>query len=95
MYNFEIDQNNQLLFDGVNNWNNEECKDDSKILGSCQHYNFECIDFVSKDTCDEYNNRIPADKLNRKIAYNWKELPCYNRKNSNIPIKSIESVVVL
>jgi hypothetical protein len=77
--NFQIDQNNQLLFDGINNWKNEECKDDTNKLGSCQHYDFECIDFVDKQTCDSYNSRMPPDPLNRKITYNWSSKPCYNK----------------
>lgn len=77
--NFTLDQNNQLLFDGINNWNNNECKDESKILGSCQHYNFECIDFVDEKTCNNYNEKMPDDPLNRKIHFTWYNKPCYNR----------------
>jgi len=78
--NFELDQNNQLLFEGYNGWSNDYCSNDTSNLGSCQHYNFECIDFVSQDKCDEYNNRMHVDKLNRKLSYNWKESPCYNKE---------------
>ena len=77
--NFELDQNNQLLFDGINNWDNNECKNDTNKLGSCQHYDFECIDFVDKETCDTYNERMPKDPLNRKIGFTWSNKPCYNR----------------
>jgi len=77
--NFILNHNNQLLFDGLNNWNNDECKNDSKILGSCKHFNFECIDFIDEDTCNNYNNKIPSDPLNRKINLSWSNKPCYNR----------------
>ena len=77
--NFVLDQNNQLLFDGINNWDNNECKNDTTKLGSCKHYNFECIDFVDKETCDNYNNKMPSDPLNRKITFTWSNKPCYNR----------------
>jgi hypothetical protein len=77
--NFVLDQNNQLLFDGINNWNNNECKDDTTKLGSCQHYNFECIDFIDKETCDKYNEKMPPDPLNRKFAFTWSNKPCYNK----------------
>jgi hypothetical protein len=77
--NFVLDQNNQLLFDGINNWNNNECKNDTTKLGSCKHYNFECIDFVDKETCDKYNDQMPPDPLNRKITFTWSNKPCYNR----------------
>ena len=70
--NFVLDQNNQLLFDGINNWNNNECKYNTNKLGSCQHYNFECIDFVDKETCNKYNEKMP-------IAFKWSNKPCYNR----------------
>jgi len=77
--NFALDHNNELLTDGINHWNNNECKNDTNILGSCQHYNFECIDFVDKETCNKYNEQMPPDPLNRKITFNWSNKPCYNR----------------
>jgi hypothetical protein len=92
--NFELDHNNQLLFEGYNGWSNEYCSNDSNILGSCQHYDFECIDFVSKETCENYNKNIPADRLNRKVVYSWLPVPCYNKNKTNIPLKSIEQIVV-
>jgi hypothetical protein len=77
--NFELDQNNQLLFDGVNGWSNDYCSPDTSTLGSCQHYNFECIDFTSKNKCDEYNSKMPSDPQDRKITYDWSKKPCYNK----------------
>ncbi len=77
--NFVLDQNNQLLFDGINNWNNDECKNDNTTLGSCKHYDFECIDFVDEKTCNKYNEMMPQDPSNRKINFTWSNKPCYNR----------------
>jgi hypothetical protein len=77
--NYVLNHNNQLLFDGINNWNNDECKNDTKKLGSCKHFNFECIDFIDEETCNNYNNKIPTDPLNRNIGLIWSNKPCYNR----------------
>jgi len=77
--NFELDQNNQLLFDGINGWSNNSCSAETSKLGSCKHYDFECIDFTSKDKCNEYNSRMPPDPQHRKITYNWSSKPCYNK----------------
>jgi len=79
--NFVLDQNNQLLFDEINNWDNNECKNDNTTLGSCQHHDFECIDFVDEETCDNYNKKMPPDPLKRKINFVWSNKPCYNRLN--------------
>ena len=79
--NFVLDHNNQLLFDEINNWDNNECKNDNTKLGSCQHYDFECIDFVDEETCDIYNEKMPRDPLNRKINFVWSNKPCYNKLN--------------
>lgn len=62
--NFILDNNNQLLFDGINNWNNNECNDNSIFLGSCKNNNLECFDFIDKKTCDDY-----------KLT--WSNKPCY------------------
>ena len=77
--NFVLDQNNQLLYDGINNWNNNECKNDTTKLGSCQHYNFECVDFIDRETCNKYNKLMPSTRLNRNITFTWSNKPCYNR----------------
>jgi len=77
--NFYLDQNNQLLFDGINNWDNKYCNNNNDFLGSCKHYDFECIDFVDEITCNNYNNRMQLDKQNKKIYFSWSKKPCYNR----------------
>lgn len=77
--NFELDHNNQLFFDGESGWTNDKCSNEKSDLGSCRHYDFECIDFVSKDKCNEYNKRMPPDPQHRKITYNWENKACYSR----------------
>lgn len=77
--NFELDHNNQLLFDGESGWTHDKCSNDKTDLGSCQHYDFECIDFVSKNKCDDYNKRMPPDPQHRKITYNWYNKACYSK----------------
>jgi hypothetical protein len=79
--NFNLDQNNQLFIDGINNWSNDLCKTNDKI-GSCVHYNFECIDFVDEKTCTLYNDKIGVDIKNRKIQVKWNPKPCYNKNNN-------------
>jgi hypothetical protein len=75
--NFNLNENNQLFFDGVNDWSNSYCSADTNNLGSCQHYDMECIDFVSEQKCQEYNNKMPPDPQKRKITYNWNPKTCY------------------
>lgn len=77
--NFILDHNNQLLFDGINNWNNNECKDNTTYIGSCKHNNFECIDFVDNKSCNNYNNKVQPDNLNRRSEFIWSNKPCYSR----------------
>jgi len=61
---YELDQNNELLFDGINNWSNEYCSNniDSQILGSCRRINFECKDFIIKENCQKYPNKMKWNK---------------------------------
>jgi hypothetical protein len=77
--NFELDQNNQLFIDGKNNWSNNLCSNDKSKLGSCKHYDFECVDFIPEDLCNKYNDKMPPDPHNRKIKFNWSKKPCYAR----------------
>jgi hypothetical protein len=37
------------------------------------------IDFVDKETCNKYNEKMPSNPLNHKIAFTWSNKPCYNR----------------
>jgi len=77
--NYELDQNNQLLFDNVNGWSNKYCSNDNTELGSCKHRNLECVDFTTKTTCDNYNNLMPSDRQNRPIYLEWSDKPCIAR----------------
>ena len=77
--NFELDQNNQLFFDGINGWNNKNMCKKNNTLGSCKHHNFECIDFIDKDTCNSYNDKIILNPQNRSIYYKWDSKPCYSK----------------
>jgi hypothetical protein len=55
---YNLDDKNQLLFDGVNNWSNTYCKNNLKnqIIGSCRIANFECLDFIDKQNCEKLNS---------------------------------------
>jgi hypothetical protein len=76
--NFDLNENKQLFFDGINNWSNNYCSNKTTNLGSCQHYDMECIDFVSEQQCKEYNDKMPVDRQNRnKIIYKWNPNTCY------------------
>lgn len=72
---YNINHERQLLFDGVNNWSNNYCSNnlDEQILGSCRRDNFECVDFIDKNTCNKFNNGIalpPIKEKNRKLEWN-------------------------
>ena len=54
---YDINSNTQLLFEGENNWNNNLCSDNNNILGSCRNINYECVDFVTKDFCNNMNKK--------------------------------------
>jgi len=58
---YELDNNNKLLFDGVNNWSNKNCNNNNTILGSCKKANMECIDFVTEEECNKFSNNIKAN----------------------------------
>jgi len=76
--NFDLNENRQLFFDGVNGWDNSKCSEDKGTLGSCQHYDLECIDFVPENNCKDYNNKMPPDRQNRtNIEFTWNPKPCF------------------
>ena len=79
--NFELDQNNQLLFDGQDNWSNNNCNIKKSNLGACKHNNSECFDFVSKDSCDKYNLLISQNTQPLKPKFTWNKAPCYTPIN--------------
>lgn len=92
--NYELDHNNQLMFNNLNYWDNKYCKNnlDNQILGSCRHNNFECFDFVTKDQCIEYANNIKLnyylkfDVDKKKIKVTWSDKTCEGKTPYNIII---------
>jgi hypothetical protein len=60
---YELDQNNQLLYDGINNWSNDNCNKDTSILGSCRIANLECIDFITKEECFNITSEGKSDNM--------------------------------
>ena len=89
----ELDNNNQLLLDGIDNWDNKYCVNDlsGQILGSCRKYNFECIDFITQDSCNTLNSKYTKHflllygTLSKKINLKWFNKSCENK----IPYKDI------
>jgi hypothetical protein len=74
--------NKQLLIDGVNNWSNEKCSNNSD-LGSCRMINNECVDFVNKEFCDKVPGMVWSEKTcNNPLEFVWQD-----RIIRNIPEK--------
>ena len=78
---YELNNNKQLLIDGVNNWSNNNCTDKNSVLGSCRMINNECIDFVDKPFCD----KIPGMVWSEKTCQNPLEFVWQDRIIRNIP----------
>lgn len=92
---YELDQNNVLLFDGINGWSNNYCVKSNNILGSCRRSNMECIDFVTKGDCDNINQlsntnfNLNFDKKNQndtlRLKTVWSNKTCQDRvKQENL-----------
>lgn len=77
---YELDQNNQLLFDGVNNWSNNNCSLSDSELGSCRIANLECIDFITQDDCLNitYSNRTNQNNDPSKET-RWSNKTCQDK----------------
>lgn len=75
---YELDQNNQLLFDGINKWSNNNCSIEKSKLGSCRVADFECIEFITKDAC---SNIIADGKQNKDfhIKTIWSNKTCQDK----------------
>jgi hypothetical protein len=67
---YNIDNNKQLFIEGVNDWSNNNCKD-NKYIGSCRNMNKECVDFVSKEYCDHYKLVWNENTCQFNIPYKW------------------------
>jgi hypothetical protein len=88
---YELDQNNKLLFDGINRWSNDMCNSNSSKLGSCRLTNRECLDFMTKEDCFNITSEAKADfylkfdltnqnnKFNSKMV--WSKKTCNERIN--------------
>ena len=71
LFKYELNNNKQLLIDGINNWSNNNCNNDSK-LGSCRINNFECVDFVDKQFCDKVPDMVWSDKTcQNPLDFTW------------------------
>jgi hypothetical protein len=79
---YEIDNNNKLLFDNINEWNNGNCNNNTKILGSCRRANNECIDFVTKLECNNITLETKGDFF---LKFN------FENKNNLLTTKTIWS----
>ena len=80
---YESNNNQQLLLDGVNNWSNDKCNEQSSGLGSCRLINNECIDFVDKKYCESIPNMTWSGKTcNNPLEFTWND-----RIIRNIPEK--------
>lgn len=65
--NYKLYDNNntvQLLMNNINGWNNDYCNKNNNLLGSCRFANKECIDFVTKSYCDNYNMKWTTKTCN-------------------------------
>ena len=53
---YNNDSNTQLLIDGVDGWDNKDCKENNKVIGSCRngYSNKECVDFKKQSDCDKF-----------------------------------------
>lgn len=75
---YELDQNNQLLFDNINNWNNNNCNNKSKVLGSCRKTNMECIDFITKNDCENIKKNNRNELIGIKTVWSTKTCNDWN-----------------
>lgn len=80
---YELDQNNQLLYDGVNNWSNNNCNEKTSLLGSCRIANLECIDFITKERCFNITSEGKSDDMLRFNISNQTNNPIRKTKWSN------------
>ena len=71
---YEINNNQELLIDGINNWSNKDCNNQNTVLGSCRNINNECINFVDKQFCDKISGMVWSEKsCNNPLEYVWKD----------------------
>ena len=78
---YKLNHENELLFDGLNNWSNNNCNEYNTVLGSCRNVNKECIDFVDKNYCDKYNMKWSNKTCNENLDFIW-----IDRTNFTMPV---------
>lgn len=71
---YDLNNNQQLLIDGVNNWSNKNCNDQNTFLGSCRNINNECIDFVDQQFCNQISGMVWSGKTcQNPLEYVWQD----------------------
>ena len=71
---YDVNNNKQLLIDGVNNWSNDNCSEKNTVLGSCRMINNECIDFVDKEFCSKIPGMVWSSKTcQNPLEYVWQD----------------------
>jgi hypothetical protein len=71
---YNLNSNKQLLFDGVNNWSNKYCDNQSEaLIGSCRNINKECIEFVDKKFCDNYRMKWSSKTCHEPLDFVWSD----------------------
>jgi hypothetical protein len=70
---FRLDNNKQLFIEGNNNWNNNDCDENVKEIGSCRWVNKECVDFVDKEFCDKYKMTWSEETCHNATPYRWQD----------------------
>ena len=70
-YIFDVSDNcdYNTFVDGLNGWSNTNCNENNNILGSCRISNKECVDYVTKDYCDNYKNMFWSNNTCRNNIF--------------------------
>ncbi len=100
---YELDQNNKLLFDGQDLWDNKFCENNlnDNILGSCRRHNWECFDFITKEKCanlaknDRGNGFLKFNKNPNVINLKWNKGTCQDHIDNNNDLSNTKRVVVI
>jgi hypothetical protein len=89
---YNLDSQNQILFDGIDYWDNKYCKNNTpdQILGSCGNYNKKyCVDFITKDRCEYIRDNGKADEyLGFTLTRNKSDVSWTN-KTCQDPVKYV------
>ena len=74
--NYSQDSTKQVIFSNT-------CS--RKSIGSCRNVNKECVDFVDKDFCDEYNMTWSEKPCNLPLDYKWEDKVKFKLPKSSDP----------